>query len=107
MNGSTLDDLKAELAGLQKARRSGALTVVYKANGTERSITYRRDSELQAAIAALQAEIDALELRGAPRNIVVRGRRGWAPERDVRGSYGREHAENWRGHPFRGRNEIA
>jgi hypothetical protein len=77
MNGLTLDELKDELAGLQKARRSGALSVRYQANGVLRETTYRRDQELQAAIAALQAEIDALQNVGAPRNIVVRGNRGW------------------------------
>ena len=107
MNGRTLEELQADLTGLKSARASGALSVRYLAQGVLREVTYRRDADLQAAIAALQAEIDALTFEGRPMNVVVRGRRGWAPERSSGGAYGREHAEQWRGHSHRGRGEFA
>jgi hypothetical protein len=70
-------DLKAQLVALQSARWSGSSVVSYTANGISRSITYKTDAQMQQAIADLEARIAALEGGNLPRNIAVRGRRGW------------------------------
>jgi hypothetical protein len=62
---------------LQSARRSGTSTVTYNGNGVSRTVTYKSDRELQAAIADLLERIAELEGTGRPHNIVVRAQRGW------------------------------
>ncbi len=73
----TLAQLRSDLAFLQSARRSGTSTVTYNGNGVSRTVTYKSDRELQAAIADLLQRIAELEGTGRPRNIVVRAQRGW------------------------------
>lgn len=70
---ATLAELQADLEGLKSARRSGVRTSTFGA----RSVSYHTDKELGAAIAALEAEIAALEGTSQPQNIVVRPLRGW------------------------------
>jgi hypothetical protein len=50
----TLTDLQARLDALNAARSGGIQTVSYKANGVERSVSYRSDIELRNAIQDLQ-----------------------------------------------------
>ena len=73
----SLAELKADLASLQRARRMGVSTVTYNGNGVTRTVNYKSDREMQAAIADLLQRIAELEGTGKPRNIVVRGLRGW------------------------------
>lgn len=69
-----------------KSAAQRGLNSPVQANGVTREITYRRDSELQAAIADLESRIAELEGWGRPRNIPVRGVRGW--QSGARGSTG-------------------
>jgi uncharacterized protein YcbX len=73
-------DLNAQLVALQSARWSGTLSVSYLANGVTRTIQYKSDAQMAAAIADLERRIDELQGVGRVRNIVVRGRRGWEKE---------------------------
>lgn len=67
-----LATLQARLETLKNARGSGALTVSYQG----KSVTYRSDRELLAAIGSLQAEIDAAQGVARVRNVAVRST-GW------------------------------
>jgi hypothetical protein len=73
-------DLKAQLVALQSAGWSGTLSVSYQANGITRTVQYKTDAQMAAAIADLEQRIRILEGRSLPRNIAVRGRRGWEKE---------------------------
>jgi hypothetical protein len=71
------DALRAELAGLQKARWGGALTVKYQANGVTRETTYKSDRELAAAITDLLGQLAEVEGLRPPRSFVVHSSKGW------------------------------
>jgi hypothetical protein len=73
-------DLKAQLVALQSARWSGTLGVSYQANGITRTVGYKTDAQMASAIADLEQRIRILEGSRLPRNIAVRGRRGWEKE---------------------------
>jgi hypothetical protein len=66
--------LQSQLDALRAARANGMLRVTI-ANGMD--VTYKSDSELSAAIGALQAEIERATGTGPPRNVVVRSNKGW------------------------------
>jgi hypothetical protein len=65
--------LRAQLVELRKAFRSGASKVAYEG----KSIEYRDTAGMRAAIAAIEAELAALEGTSKPRAIVVRGQKDW------------------------------
>jgi hypothetical protein len=73
-------DLRAQLVALQSARWSGTLSVSYQANGITRTVGYKTDEQMASAIADLEQRIRILEGSHLPRNIAVRGRRGWEKE---------------------------
>lgn len=72
MEPFTRAELIEELKGLQRARRGGTAEVSYQANGVTRTVRYRSDDDIRAAIADIE---DRLSPRR--RNVVVRGVRGW------------------------------
>jgi hypothetical protein len=59
----TLTDLQAQRAALGAARNNGALRTTFRDGGAERTVWFKSDSELAAAIAAVDREIAALEGR--------------------------------------------
>lgn len=65
--------LLAQLDALKAARRSGAHRISYG----ESTIEYRSDTELQAAIASLEAEIMAEGGTSRPTIAVVRSSKGY------------------------------
>lgn len=67
---ATLTQLRRQLDDLKAARATGARAIEFQG----RRVEYKSDSEMAAAIAALEAEID-----GKPRmkNFVVRSTKGW------------------------------
>ncbi len=60
---TALVDLRAQRAALVVARNSGTLRTTFRSGGTERTVWFKSDSELAAAIAAVDREIAALEGR--------------------------------------------
>ena len=68
-----LSTLQAQLASLKAARASGATRLSYEG----KSIEYRSDADMQAAISAVQSEIDALNGKSKPRILVTRSSKGW------------------------------
>jgi hypothetical protein len=68
-----LTTLTADLERLKKARRSGVLRILL----ADREVTYRNDQELARQIAALEAEIAALQGASKPRTVAVRSEKGW------------------------------
>lgn len=76
---ATLAELQADLETLKSARRSGTRRVSFASGTSTRSVEYGSDRELATAIAAVEAEIAALQ--GAPKvhNVVLRSPpyRGW------------------------------
>jgi hypothetical protein len=54
--------------------------VSYQANGITRAVSYKTDAQIASAIADLEQRIRNLEGSRLPRNIAVRGRRGWEKE---------------------------
>ena len=67
-------DTDAMLRALYKARASGALEVTYQDAGQMRSVRYRSDKDLAAAIAAIEAKVAG----GSSINIVnIRSEKGW------------------------------
>ena len=68
-----LATLQAQLESLRKARRSGVSSLGYGDKRTE----FRDDQGLQAAIAAVEAEIAAATGTLKPRIVVVRSTKGW------------------------------
>jgi hypothetical protein len=74
------DDLLLQLDKLRKARASGILTVTYLGNGTSRSVTWKSDRELNAAIQDLERRIAAMQ-SGNNRTIRVSSSKGLG-ERD-------------------------
>jgi hypothetical protein len=60
---STLTDLQAQRAALVAARNSGTLRTTFRSGGTERTVWFKSDTELAAAIAAVDRDIAALEGR--------------------------------------------
>jgi hypothetical protein len=60
---TTLADLQAQRAALVAVRSNGALRTTFRDGGAERTVWFKSDSELAAAIAAIDREIAALEGR--------------------------------------------
>jgi hypothetical protein len=65
--------LTAQLEALRNARRSGASSLGYG----DKRIEFRDDQGMQAAIAAIEAEIAAATGTLKPRIAVVRSTKGW------------------------------
>ena len=65
--------LQGQLDALKTARRSGAVRVAYG----DKSIEYRTDAEMQAAIASLENEIAAAQGIAKPRIAYVRSTKGY------------------------------
>ena len=68
-----LAQLQAQLEKLKNARRMGASRVSYEG----KSVDYRSDGEMQAAIAGLEHEIATAQGTAKPRMVVVRSDKGW------------------------------
>jgi hypothetical protein len=66
---ATIAELQSQLDELKKAYRSGALEVTYDG----KSIKYKSQTEMQAAIASLQAELGMVQ----GRSIRVVSDKGW------------------------------
>lgn len=60
---STLADLQAKRAALFAARTSGTLRTTFRSGGTERTVWFKSDAEIAAALAALDREIAEMEGR--------------------------------------------
>jgi hypothetical protein len=69
-------EMKVQLVALLNARNSGVRETRYIANGVERFVSYRTDSELRQAIADLESRIAQAEGRGA-RVHVITSHKGW------------------------------
>lgn len=63
-----LAELQDQWAALQAARASGVLRVVTQTGGVRKEVQYRSDTELAAAIGALERQMAALS--GAPVHTV-------------------------------------
>lgn len=59
----TIEALQAKRAALVAARTSGALRTTFRSGGTERTVEYKSDSEMAAALDAIDAEIARLSGR--------------------------------------------
>lgn len=71
---ATLSDLQARLEQLKIARDSGALSV----RKGDDSVTYRSLAEINATIAAIEAEIAAVSsVTPRVRTIRIHGKDGW------------------------------
>ena len=70
---ATLIELQARLEEVKQAFHSGMLTCAYEG----KTVTWRSSSEMQAAIASLEAEIAALTGTSPVRSVLVRSRKGW------------------------------
>lgn len=57
---TTVAELQAQRVALVAARNSGALRTTFKSGGTERTTEYKSNSEMAAALSALDAEIARL-----------------------------------------------
>jgi hypothetical protein len=68
-----LATLRGDLETLKSARRMGARAVQI----ADRQVTYRNDRELTSQIAALEAEIAAIDGTEKPRTIIIRNTKGW------------------------------
>ena len=58
-----MEELLAQRAALVAARSSGELRVLFRSGGTQREIEYRSIAEIEAAIAACDRDIAALQGR--------------------------------------------
>jgi len=56
----TIAELQEQRALLVSARSTGALRTTFRSGGTERTTEYKSDSEMAAALSALDAEIARL-----------------------------------------------
>ena len=72
-----LATLQQDLDDLRAARRNGLKTATFTAGGSSRSVTYRDDAEMRAAIAACEAEIAAMQGTATPKPIIVHSTKGW------------------------------
>ena len=68
-----LASLRVQLEALKASRRSG----VTRTRFGEREVSYRTDNEMRDAIAALEAEIAALDGSPVVRSINIRNK-GWS-----------------------------
>jgi hypothetical protein len=73
---TTLAEMRTQLSALLEARHTGVRETRYLANGVERFVSYRTDSELRQAIADLESRIAQAEGRGA-RVHVIHSHKGW------------------------------
>jgi len=69
--------LKNARNALLNARAQGVRNTAYKANGVERSIEWRSDMELKAALADIEARIATLDGNGLPRHVQIRCVKGY------------------------------
>lgn len=60
---ASLSELQEMRAGLVTARSTGALRTTFKSGGSERTVEYKSDKEMAAALAAIDAEIANLQGR--------------------------------------------
>lgn len=56
-------DLQARRAALVAARTNGTMRTTFKSGGTERTVEYKSDKDMAAAIAAIDREIAGLSGR--------------------------------------------
>ncbi len=69
--------LRADLEQLQRARWGGTNTVTYQGNGTSRSVTYKTDAQMAAALTDLSAKLAEAEGVLQPRSFQVFSSKGW------------------------------
>jgi hypothetical protein len=69
-------EMRTHLSALLAARSNGARRMTYTANGVERTVEYRTDSELRTAIADLENRIAQGEGRSARVHIIT-SHKGW------------------------------
>jgi hypothetical protein len=66
--------LQAQLASLQSAYATGVRSVAYEGKST----TFGSPAEMQAAIAAIENQINGMTgANNSPHSFVVRSRKGW------------------------------
>jgi hypothetical protein len=70
-----LTELQSQLTQLQKARTSGMSVISYATNGVQRSLTFKSDKELLAAIQDLERRIAELQY-GSQRIVHVASSKG-------------------------------
>jgi len=56
---ATIQELSEMRAALQASRSTGALRTTFRSGGTERTVEYKSDSQMAAALAAIDSEIAA------------------------------------------------
>jgi len=56
----TVEELNLQRAALVAARHTGALRTTFKSGGTERTTEFKSDSEMAAALAAIDRELAGL-----------------------------------------------
>jgi hypothetical protein len=65
--------LQAQLDKLRNAYNSGATRVAYEG----KSVDYRDASELRAAIAAIENQLNGMTGTNTPRTLLIRSCKGW------------------------------
>ena len=74
---ATAEELRADLETLKAARRSGARIITFGHGPSSRTVEYRSDAQLAAAIAAAEQELANATGARPVRGFVVRGEKGW------------------------------
>lgn len=74
---ATVAELQEQLAELKTARRTGARVITFGAGPSSRTVEYRSDAELAAAIADLETELAHATGEKPIRGFVVRSSKGW------------------------------
>jgi hypothetical protein len=77
----TSEGLQSQIDRLNTARANGASVVTYLANGASRSVTYKSDREMNAAVQDLQRRLAALQA-GARRVTYVDTSKGLRSTRE-------------------------
>lgn len=72
-----LATLQSRLDALRASRATGVLSVRHVTDGVEQQVTYKSDSDMASAAAALEAEIASASGTRPVRTIVVRNSGGW------------------------------
>lgn len=73
-----LEALRQRLADLREAHASGAKRVKTATNGVVEDVEFQTTSDLERAIANVEAQIAAAEGRPAGRIVHLRNTRGWS-----------------------------